>query len=977
MTEPNSYASGSAVRVKKTRNRVPTSCENCRRRKLKCDRRRPCSNCVRSQNESLCKYAVQPSEASPKTKLTNEIVHLKMKINKLEHILQMNNIDPGEYSDLSLMIGTDKSSSDSSSPDGEADPMVSLANKFDQLVIKGNHFLHSGTTSYMTFVAGDKTLSQLYEKYMEHHRLAYKEYLRRLQLKPSDFPGNCADSSLALLSDTAFSEMNACGMESLQLPGADKAYSVMKPSFNAAKDTLRILNKINGEIPPLFAVKALIDNFFNRVYYLLPFVDENKFRDELSRVLVETPNGGCRLVLVHIDNTSIISLLLILLRFSYLAVNVGDLTENPKLIDNAELIAMIKSNIDIGPSFIGLAKDLLMSLPLSENIFKKITPRNIQVLLFLRLYQSYSPELNEENQENAINLAMIIEMGRVMGSNRDPSNFPNVLPDERSNNISRRIYYELLLLDTVNSIEYGCPLIIQDDESAVDLPKLSAEDSQILYNFKKGRPIGVNGGKLKSVVVEKAVNTATALTYEATRLMREGIKAFQNVGDGTKKSNLTHIVRRMENFMSTKLPSLTALVRNTNFEDFQDMCTMYQIFKIPMIRVYELRLTMLSLLNCFYYLLYMNEDKGFSRVKTDYAVRATEISLSLFKNAYDYVTYYSESETLNGTSPSHIELRKFSMKLETFLVRITVFSTLKSSLWICSLFLNCVQDEGLDFLSILSKFGSSTDTLLALDWFNVDLADGTNEQYLFMLFHYMKQFYFKLFSLKDKFFCCWRSSMTLKLFINYFKDSNESQFKKFIDPNFMFNTTASTYEGLALPTGSSNETNSLSDTGNDTSNASLEDIVNNDLGEFLEGSKNDVNDILFDSMEDTINAIFADNKAYRSSTEMFSMFGNDLSQMETMFYDSNKSEPPTLTRNKTSSTGKMTDPSTSSLYSTRDERKSTTTTSSRSPFDTGHGTGSDIDTAESYIDDAPLMKDKQLNLADLLERLKQEPGFEI
>lgn len=39
------------------RRRPPLSCEQCRKRKIRCDRNVPCSHCVRSKSSSVCTYA--------------------------------------------------------------------------------------------------------------------------------------------------------------------------------------------------------------------------------------------------------------------------------------------------------------------------------------------------------------------------------------------------------------------------------------------------------------------------------------------------------------------------------------------------------------------------------------------------------------------------------------------------------------------------------------------------------------------------------------------------------------------------------------------------------------------------------------------------------------------------------------------------------------------------------------------------------
>lgn len=49
---------------KRSRRRKPVNCSFCRRRKLKCDRNQPCSNCIKRSIQGGCKYATEPSPGS-------------------------------------------------------------------------------------------------------------------------------------------------------------------------------------------------------------------------------------------------------------------------------------------------------------------------------------------------------------------------------------------------------------------------------------------------------------------------------------------------------------------------------------------------------------------------------------------------------------------------------------------------------------------------------------------------------------------------------------------------------------------------------------------------------------------------------------------------------------------------------------------------------------------------------------------------
>ncbi|GME76155.1 unnamed protein product [Ambrosiozyma monospora] len=348
----------STSRVKKTRNRIPTSCEHCRKKKMKCDRQKPCSSCVKNKCESLCRYATQHVEGSKNVQLTNEIIKLKMRINKLEKILQLNNIDVKAYDELAFILNHPSTNS-STVQEEQEDPVIQLSSKFDKLVFKENYVLHAAGTSYMTLISGDEELSGIFRKYFRRHEQEYQEYLKAQQVKATPDSLNMPIEVAPVTKFTLGSDLGEIGRCVSTIIDGNEEYMFTR--------VLDILEQINYKLPPMYVISALVDNFFAHVYFLLPYVDEGTFREEITYVLTTDRRGRAKMVLSHVQNASIISLLLIILRFSYLAVNVKDFSEDPTMIESEGLATMIKSRIVIEEDFISIAKDLMLSLPGPES----------------------------------------------------------------------------------------------------------------------------------------------------------------------------------------------------------------------------------------------------------------------------------------------------------------------------------------------------------------------------------------------------------------------------------------------------------------------------------------------------------------------------------------------------------------------------------------------------------------------------------
>ena len=78
----NNSAGGSNQSRVRRRNRLITSCLECRRRKLKCDRSSPCSNCLK--HGRTCLFIAGAMDATAQ----NKIAEMKEKVGSLERVLE-------------------------------------------------------------------------------------------------------------------------------------------------------------------------------------------------------------------------------------------------------------------------------------------------------------------------------------------------------------------------------------------------------------------------------------------------------------------------------------------------------------------------------------------------------------------------------------------------------------------------------------------------------------------------------------------------------------------------------------------------------------------------------------------------------------------------------------------------------------------------------------------------------------------------
>ncbi|CDK29355.1 unnamed protein product [Kuraishia capsulata CBS 1993] len=754
------------ARVAKTRNRVPISCSVCRRRKMKCDKAKPhCGGCIRNQTEAQCKYNDQPwTYLSNKMQLSNEVIRLKMKINKLEKVIAANNlsVDDSLENDNFTPI-----SSDGSSP--EVDPAIELSEKFDTLVIKENKVMHFGSTSFMAISSSDTALAQIFSKYGQKHLERYQDYLRltqRLYL-----PGENTSQSLQEERRLVYDDVDFC-LERVTDPSA-----IIPQQNGSASKVEEYLTSLNQILPQLSSMNALVDHFFRKAYLMFPFLDEHTFKKDVSLVLFEGSDGRGFLRVVHMCNLCTVPLLLLVLRISYMSLSVSDYDMQTSSVQDVRLARMVRSGLAIGPEFVEFAKHCVLITPSDDNVMRKITLKNIQVLLYLRLYRLHSPEDIDESFDSTIILSMLIQMVRMHGLYRDPSNFTTILQDERMHVIWRRIFYKILSLDAAQSLHFGCPLSFEEENWDTKLPELSKDEQDVYEAYVTGAQVS-STPKLRAVIMDHQVNKDIALEWEAAKLMRRSLKITLSIRRAPKKSQLTNCIREIEFFLEKKLPSFAEMLDGKGFAPNPGRYAR----EIPSNMIaFFVRLNLSVLVYLLTYLLYISYESD-KEVQEEYAIKTLEKSLIIFKVAIAFMEYVNTDE-LSCIDIDKFDLQKaFYSGFEKFLSSTILISGLRALQFVFSVNLR-FQDKCFCYDNLVRNFGNSADTLSVLTWFNqeildVDTNNTVDDNFNLLLFHYLKLFYSLCRTMQESLTHCWRICMIFKLFFNHLKKNYPEKFNE-------------------------------------------------------------------------------------------------------------------------------------------------------------------------------------------------------
>lgn len=204
----------------------------------------------------------------------------------------------------------------------------------------------------------------------------------------------------------------------------------------------------------------IVQEVFTHLYLAIPLIDETAMKEQIQRLI--GPEGYQDInVTVKVEKKldfAYLGLLLIMMRFSYVSLfshdstinEINFQTNNPE--PKAQQIKFLLNNpIDI---------DVIDVAQLCLNQFDMMRCANMaimQLALLTRLYHMYAPELGDgvDGGDAIVFNATLIQMARSLGLHRDPDLFPETFKDLRQNNLARKIWYYVLILDFNNAMNEG------------------------------------------------------------------------------------------------------------------------------------------------------------------------------------------------------------------------------------------------------------------------------------------------------------------------------------------------------------------------------------------------------------------------------------------------------------------------------------------------------------------------------------------
>lgn len=348
----------------KTRNKPSLVCFNCKRKKIKCDRKLPCSACVKTNRAHECKFGPRwhpelherkraPKDSFAKAKRIDfgdsdippdntMFEDLKHRLWRLESTIAPNQGRKAEAAGVVAPKFSLVDATHQSNPIEGPDETINFFEHYSPFMVKGtNRRINHGPLSWTTFMRKDPWLNVLVEfastDPQAYPYLLYNSPMRitaeTIELLRADdddtaLPG---ESTKSKRSDLRFRK-RALQLEGLdylaplvslmesrpiQGDGANSHEVVSNPKTNLRQSIvslgqshfqgkvgpeLQLIDQIKATIPKRELVWKLIDHYFEHLYSFMPFLDEYDFKAKVTRIV-----GGPNLISTKVDEVRIIN----------------------------------------------------------------------------------------------------------------------------------------------------------------------------------------------------------------------------------------------------------------------------------------------------------------------------------------------------------------------------------------------------------------------------------------------------------------------------------------------------------------------------------------------------------------------------------------------------------------------------------------------------------------------------------------------
>ncbi|GEQ69060.1 hypothetical protein JCM33374_g2731 [Metschnikowia sp. JCM 33374] len=396
-----------------------------------------------------------------------------------------------------------------------------------------NRTMNHGPLSWFSYVQKDNALKSLWDYTRKPHE--WPEYRKVPSLHGDDGPQ--PPDKDALVSQELKAELNK------------RTISLGLTVFEGEVDSnMHLIGRITLMLPTKKAIKVLVDRFFKSIYPYFPLLDEAYFRKEIQRILGPfslRDERHTKLNATQRYDTATLGILLLVLRMSYLSAFSNHTSENEQVLsaddsssfEDSRYILTNPINIDVVP---------IAQLCLDQyDLYQRTNLTVLQCAVLIRAYFSIAPEEGDSadgHESNVFNV-MCLQTAYCMGLNREPNKIHNHSINPSRDNLSRKLWFFIKLMDMKSSYHFGFPLMADENYTDSEVPFYSPGSSNVADES-----------------VEKGVCEILQLIDYLYSQMRVILKRCISIKQLMKIRELTVLINQFETETKAKLGCLSELL---------------------------------------------------------------------------------------------------------------------------------------------------------------------------------------------------------------------------------------------------------------------------------------------------------------------------------------------------------------------------------------------------------------------------------
>lgn len=324
----------------------------------------------------------------------------------------------------------------------------------------------------------------------------------------------------------------------------------IKKSNNSAIDKYQLKNQILAVLPPKRIIWTMVERFFIFLYPSLPFLDQEIFEYQITKIIGSKPPVGfplqtsiMELNITAKNDFAVLGILLTVMRLSFLSMLNNNEDKNRSLCElpldsSNEIKRECLENVNylmenpIGSQSIQLANDCLHLFP-SHNTDSLLV---LQLAFFIRLCNRFAPEDGDgaDGSDAQIANAILIQMSYSLGLNREPSKFESKNP--KIENLMRKIWHFNIFADAYQSYTFGNPLTVNQIYYDTKLPFSTDDNSNI-----------------KNKNLDKEINKNIRKNFDFLEDIRKVLKLLLNVEAHPKMVEVSEVLSNFETSFFNRL----------------------------------------------------------------------------------------------------------------------------------------------------------------------------------------------------------------------------------------------------------------------------------------------------------------------------------------------------------------------------------------------------------------------------------------